>query len=82
MENLTDKQLYIKEQEDLARDLNLKIMQVTQEIRNYYPELTKFLEEMPVTIPNDKNMEITLEVLQSYYESLTTILNDYITEQA
>jgi len=82
MGNPTDKQLKSKEQEALVRDLNLKIMQVTQEIKDHYPELTKFLEEMPVTIPNEKDMEITLQVLQSYYDSLNSILNDYITEQA
>jgi len=59
MENLTYKQLKQNEHEDLERDLNLKIMQVTQEIKDHYPELIKFLDEMPVTVPDDKDMEIT-----------------------
>lgn len=42
MENLTDKQLKNKEHEDLERDLNLKILQVTTEIKDHYPELIKF----------------------------------------
>jgi len=82
MENLTDKQLKTKEHEDLERDLNLKIMQVTTEIKDHYPELTKFLEEMPVTTPDDKDMEITLKSLRSYCDSLNSILNDYISEQS
>ena len=82
MENSTDKQLRTKEHEDIERDLNLKIMQVTTEIRDHYPELIKFLDEMPVTIPDEKDMEITLNNLKSYYDSLNSILNNYITEQA
>jgi hypothetical protein len=82
MENLTDKQMRQKEHEDLERDLNLKIMRVTTEIKGNYPELIKFLEEMPVTVPDEQNMEITLKNLKSYYDSLNSILNNYITEQA
>jgi len=82
MKNLTDKQLKDKEHEDLERDLNLKIMQITTEIRDHFPELTKFLEEMPVTVPDEKDMDITLKSLKSYYDSLNSVLNNYITEQA
>lgn len=82
MKKQTDKQLKSNEEEDLVRELNLKIIQVTQEIKDHYPELMKFLEEMPVTIPAEQNIEITLKSLKSYYDSLNSILNDYITEQA
>ena len=71
-----------KVSEDLIRDLNLKIMRVTQEIKDHYPELTKFLEEMPVTVPDEKDATITLRSLKSYYDSLNSILNNYISEQA
>lgn len=82
MENQNDKQLKRKDHEDLERDLNLKIMQVTTEIKENYPELMKFLEEMPVTIPDEQNMEITLKNLKSYYDSLNSLLNDYVSEQS
>jgi hypothetical protein len=71
-----------KVSEELVRDLNLKIMRVTQEIKDHYPELTKFLEEMPVTVPDDKDINITLKSLKSYYDSLNSVLNNYISEQA
>ena len=71
-----------KVSEDLVRDLNLKIIRVTQEIKDHYPELTKFLEEMPVTVPDEKDATITLRSLKSYYDSLNSILNNYISEQA
>lgn len=67
--------------EGTERDLNLKIMEITMNIKNQYPELSKYIEEMPVTIPDEKNPEITLEKLNAYYNSLTTILNKYIFEQ-
>lgn len=82
MENLTNKQLKSKEHEDLERDLNLKIIQVTMKIKDHYPELIKFLEEIPVTIPDETNMEITLKNLKSYYDSLNSMLNKYILEQS
>jgi hypothetical protein len=82
MENSINKQLRTKEHEDIERDLNLKIMQITTEIRDHYPELIKFLDEMPVTIPDEKDMDITLKSLKYYYDSLNSILNNYITEQA
>ncbi|MGB4415383.1 MAG: hypothetical protein WBI53_10930 [Paludibacter sp.] len=82
MKKQTDKQLKSKEHEDLERDLNLKIIQVTTEIKDHYPELIKFLDEMPVTIPDEQAFEITLKNLKSYYDSLNSILNNYITEQA
>ena len=82
MEKLIETQLRNKEHDDLLRDLNLKIMRVTQEIRDHYPELNKFLEEMPLTIPDELNMEIILQNLKSYYDSLNSVLNNYISEQA
>ena len=82
MENSGNKQQKSKEHEDLERDLNLKIMRVTTEIKSHYPELMKFLEEMPVTVPDEQNMEITLTNLKSYYDSLSSVLNNYVSEQA
>jgi hypothetical protein len=82
MRNSIDKQLKCKNHDDLERDLNLKILQVTTEIKDNYPELIKFLDEMPVTVPDEKDMEITLKNLKSYYDSLNSILNSYITEQS
>ena len=77
-----DKQLKYTEIEDAERDLKLKIIQVTREIKDHYPELMKYLVEIPVAIPKDQIVEITLKSLKSYYDSLNSILNDYITEQA
>ncbi len=62
---------------DVEADLNLKILKITLSINEQYPELSKYIEEMPVTIPNDENPNITLENLKSYYESLSLMLHKY-----
>ena len=65
---------------DAEADLNAKILKITMTIMDQYPELSKYLEEMPVTIPNKKNPDITLNNLKTYYESLSLMLNKYKSE--
>lgn len=57
--------------------LNDDILKITMDIQNQYPELSKYLEEMPVTIPTEKKPEITAANLQSYYDSLQSVLTKY-----
>lgn len=66
--------------DDAEADLNSKILKITMTIMDQYPELSKYIEEMPVTIPNENNPEITLSNLKAYYESLSLMLNKYKTE--
>lgn len=63
--------------EELEKDLNSKILKVTMIIKEQYPELVGFLEEMPETIPDEKDPEITLKNLNAYYESLNSMLSKY-----
>lgn len=63
--------------EDIENDLNSKIMKITNRIREHHPEFYGFLEEMPETIPSEKNAGITLRNLSTYYESLNSMLNKY-----
>lgn len=65
---------------DVEKELNSKILKITLKINEHYPELSKYLEEMPVTIPVDKKPEITLHILSAYYKSLDLLLNTYIKE--
>lgn len=57
--------------------LNASILKITNTIRNEYPELLKFLNEMPETIPILKSPEIDIAALEEYCESLKTILRRY-----
>jgi hypothetical protein len=63
--------------EHIEKDLNSKILEVTMKIKDHYPELSKYLDEMPVTVPSEKDPEITLNQLKTYYESLNSLLNKY-----
>lgn len=58
-------------------DFNGDILRTTQLINQLYPELSKYLEEMTVTIPDVNCPKITNQVLMEYSESLHTLLNSY-----
>lgn len=66
----------------IEKDLTAKILKITLQINDKYPELSKYLEELPVTIPDEKKPEINIKNLQTYYESLNSILNKYILEHS
>lgn len=58
-------------------ELNKNIVKMSMTIRNEFPELMKFLNEMPITIPNLENPEINIKTLQDYYDSLEDLLRKY-----
>jgi len=60
------------------KGLNLKILNITMTIQEKYPELSKYLEEMLVTIPYIKSPKINIRTLSSYYDSLTSLLENYV----
>ncbi|MFZ2324635.1 MAG: hypothetical protein WAV89_13175 [Ignavibacteriaceae bacterium] len=62
------------------KELNLKILEITMTIQEKYPELSEYLGEMPVTIPDTENPEINVENLRAYFDSLTSLLENYIRE--
>lgn len=57
--------------------LNEQILSLTLIIKEKYPELSKYIEEMPITVPNEKNPEVTLNKLRDYCESLQAVLQEY-----
>lgn len=58
-------------------ELNENIVKITMTIRNEFPELMKFLNEMPVTIPNSENPTINCKILQDYFDTLVDLLQKY-----
>lgn len=58
-------------------ELNQKILKKTMDIKKNYPELSKYIDEMPITIPDVENPEITIKSLQEYYDSLEEIFKKY-----
>lgn len=61
-------------------ELNDKIMKLTMVIQENYPELSKYLNEMPVTVPVDNNPEVNLMALSKYYDSLLSWFRNYVAE--
>lgn len=57
--------------------LNQKIVAITMLIEEKHPELSKYLLEMPITIPNQDHPNIDEEMLSEYYQSLCKLLKDY-----
>lgn len=60
------------------KELNEAILKITSKIHSEYPELSKYLSEIPITIPDVNIPEITIKVLTDYYETLENILKKYI----
>lgn len=58
-------------------ELNADILKITMIIQEIFPELSKYLVEMPVTIPDDISPEINLKNLKDYYDSLDNLLKKY-----
>ncbi|MCP9746814.1 hypothetical protein [Lacihabitans sp. CS3-21] len=61
--------------------LNDDILKITLKIQTEYPEISVYLTEMPVTIPNVSSPKINISSLSDYYESLKILLKDYIENQ-
>lgn len=58
-------------------ELNEKIVELTNSIRKNHPELMKFLEEMPITVPYQENPSVTIKALSDYYDSLVKLVKGY-----
>jgi hypothetical protein len=67
---------------ETVKQLNAKILEITLRIQEKYPELSKYIEEMPITIPDESKPEITHKNLMEYYESLDNTLKKYVLEQS
>jgi hypothetical protein len=60
-----------------TENINQKIIWTTKQIRDQFPELLDFLNEMPVTIPNINRPEIDLNTLTLYCQSLISLKEKY-----
>jgi hypothetical protein len=60
------------------KELNNDILKITMAIRDNFPELSKYLNEMPVTIPVSNNPEINRQNLQDYFNSLDALFRKYV----
>lgn len=58
-------------------ELNSDILSITLLIQEQFPELSKYITEMPVTIPDINSPDINLKMLTEYYDSLCVLMNEY-----
>lgn len=55
-----------------------EITELTYEIEKEYPEIYKFLEEDPMTIPNMAHPNTDEKVMQAYLDDLKQLVRRYI----
>ncbi len=60
-----------------ATELLTEISKVTRQIETNYPEVYEHLDEMPMTIPDQNNPNISTKELEDYLESLNDIIEKY-----
>lgn len=63
---------------ETAGEVNSSIMKTTKLIEDHYPELSEYILEMNVTIPDTADPVISLESLNAYRESLQALLKKYL----
>ena len=58
-------------------NLNDNIRLTTMKIQEEYPELIKYLDEIPMNIPSNADKGIKKKALKDYLESLNSLLETY-----
>jgi len=64
----------------LEKELNAEIMAITLAIKSQFPELSKYIDEMPLNLPETDDYEIKLKDLRDYHDSLAAMLAKYKAE--
>jgi hypothetical protein len=59
------------------KELNDDILKISMTIQETYPELSKYIGEMPVTISDTVDTETTIKNLKDYSDSLDVLLKKY-----
>ena len=64
---------------ELSQKLLTEITQITRDIEDNYPELQKYLDENPMTLPNENNENAKMddEALKEYLDSLKELVRKY-----
>jgi hypothetical protein len=62
---------------DELQSIQKEITRLTFTIESKYPELYRFLDEEPITIPNMAHPEIDIKIMQDYLEGLQQIFEHY-----
>lgn len=60
-----------------VRQLNSEILMISMKMEETFPELSKYLLEMPVSISYTSKEDISIQNLTDYYGSLDAVLKNY-----
>ena len=60
------------------QELSNEINNLTLTIKQEYPGLYQFLDEMPISIPNSDHPKVDTKILYDYLESLNQLLKHHI----
>lgn len=60
-----------------SQELLTEISTLTRQIEEEYPELYKYLDENPMTIPDIDNPKVDNKALKEYLESLQNLVAKY-----
>lgn len=63
------------------KEIEENILTITMKIQKHYPGWSKYLVEMPVSVPDIENPEINSKNLQDYHNSLLELLDKYVPNQ-
>lgn len=63
----------------LSQNILAEIAQVTRDIEDNYPELQKYLDENPMTLPegDNANVEVDNQAFREYLNSLKELVSKY-----
>ena len=64
---------------ETEKEWSAKILALTLRIQTEHPELSKLLDETPITIPNQSNPKININILKDYYDSLCNLVMEHKT---
>jgi broad specificity phosphatase PhoE len=71
---ISEKNIVMKTMQELLSE----IMLLTNHIETEYPELYRFLDENPMTIPSLDHPNIDKEIMKEYMDSLKQLLEHYL----
>lgn len=64
-----------------TQELLTEISTILREIEDQHPELNKYLDETPMTIPDIENPDVDQKALKDYLESLKSMVDNYEKDQ-
>jgi hypothetical protein len=62
---------------ETKKEFNSSILKTTMTIAEKFPELSKYIEEMPIDAGTNNTSEITIKDLKNYDNSLNALLKKY-----